>query len=54
MSGSAWPSNDELRYSGVELAVRGLWTDFEQELSRTRRGRLVLRLARLWARLPRR
>ncbi|MEU7384025.1 hypothetical protein ACIOC2_20325 [Streptomyces sp. NPDC088337] len=42
---------DELRYAGLELALRRLWDEYERGLSRTWRGRLILRLSRLWARL---
>ncbi|MEU9405047.1 hypothetical protein AB0E08_04965 [Streptomyces sp. NPDC048281] len=45
------PSLGDLQYAGVDLMVRRLRDEVEQDLSRTRRGRLTLRLARCWARL---
>ncbi|MFF7982295.1 hypothetical protein ACFZDK_24725 [Streptomyces sp. NPDC007901] len=45
------PSLGDLRHAGVDLMVHRLWGEFEQGLSRTRRGPLALRLARCWARL---
>jgi hypothetical protein len=40
-----------LRYAGAELAARRLQDELENELRRTRRGRLVLTLARSLSRI---
>ncbi|WP_055525310.1 hypothetical protein [Streptomyces graminilatus] len=44
-------TDDDLRYAGVTMAVHRLYADLEQEIGKTRRGRLALRLAALWSRL---
>lgn len=45
------PSLGELRYAGAEAAMRRMWDEFEQNLSRTWHGQLALRLSRAWVRL---
>ncbi|MFD1656976.1 hypothetical protein ACFSL4_01680 [Streptomyces caeni] len=47
------PTEEELRWAGVELRVARLAATLEETLSSTRRGRLALRLARWYARRKR-
>jgi hypothetical protein len=54
MTDDHWPrqlSVEELRCAGLDMAMDRLWSGYERELSRTWRGRLSLRLVRVWLRL---
>lgn len=44
-------TDDDLRYVGATMTAHRLYSELEQEIGKTRYGRLALRLARLWARL---